>query len=538
MRTKILIGFLVLAFIPAAGAEELQIRSAFDFVRAHGYVTFPNHPPAPRPPPPLAPDYLVGDTRDFWSWDLSIMPPRDVLVPSTCRAVGTHAYIFVADDQWNVNVTQQDVDLLIDILDNRTPPDSIDPAKGIIPNEVDVFGPVPDALDGDPKPIILLMELAQFGGNQFDGYFNAFNQYPNDCHSDDCYHSNECEMITVNSAIRPVSSDMTVSILAHEFQHLIHWGGDPDEESWVNESCSEAAMIVCGYHTDIAWMNSYLQDPSVRLDETDRDKINYGVYLLFGTYLYERFGAGFLRNLVANPTHGQAGITTSLSASGSPLSMDELLLDWATATVGDHLGVTDPLYSHPLIAVGAPSMTSQVVVYPLDPPLQRNLAGTGTAYVRLAAPPNNADVLLSLQAQPEGQLQARVLMVDGSGNAITTEFVQGEATASFSANPQIDSAYLVMVASIGGQVSYTLTAEAVSDGEDGGVADAADGGDVSDTDTDAGADTSDGGTGTDETTGNGDGGCGCGTGAGQALPLLLLFVFLPLRSRLRYPVGR
>jgi hypothetical protein len=537
MRTKILIGFLVLAFIPAAGAEELQIRSAFDFVRAHGYVTFPNHPPAPRPPPPLAPDYLVGDTRDFWSWDLSQMPPRDVLVPSTCRAAGIHAYVFVADDQWGVNVSQQDVDMIMDILDNMTPPDSIDPAKGIIPNEVDVFGPVPDELDGDPKPIILLMELASFGGNQFDGFFNAYNQYTDDYTvATYGYHSNECEMITVNSAIRPVVTDMTISILAHEFQHLIHWGGDTDEESWVNESCSEAAMIVCGYHTDIAWMNNYLSNPSTPL--YDLEHVNYGACLLFGTYLYERFGAGFLRLLVAEPANGQAGITGTLSASGNPLSMDELLLDWATATVGDHLGITDPLYSHPLIAVGAPSMVSQVVTYPLDPPLQRSLAESGTAYVRLAAPTNNADVLLSLQSQPEGQLQARVLMADGSGNAVIAEFVQGEATVPFSANPQIDSAYLVMVASIGGQVSYTMNAEGVSEGEDGGVADASDGGDIPDADADADAGSDDGGAGTDESTGNGDGGCGCGTGAGQSLPLLLLLVFLPLRFRLRYPVGR
>jgi hypothetical protein len=536
MRTKILIGFLVLAFIPAAGAEELQIRSAYDFVREHGYVTFPDHAPPPRlGPPPLSPDYLVGDTKDFWSWDLSQMPPRDVLVPSTCRAVGTHAYIFVADDQWGVNVSQQDVDNIIDVLDNRTPTGSIDPAQGIIPNEVDAFGPVPDALDGDPKPIILLMELQSYGGNQFDGFFNAYNQYTDDYTvATYGYHSNECEMVTVNSAIRPVISDMTVSILAHELQHLIHWGGDPDEESWVNESCSEAAMVLCGYHTDIDWLNDYLGNPSVSL--YDLEHVHYGACLLFGTYLYERFGVDFLRRLVADPSNGQTGITGSLSASGSPLSMDELLLDWATATVGDHLGASDPVYSHPLIAVGAPAMVSQVVVYPLDPPLQRNLAETGTAYVRLAAPTGNADVVLNLQSQPEGQIQARVLMVDGSGNATTAEFTQGEATVPFSANPQIDSAYLVLVASIGGQVSYTLTAEAVSDGEDGGVADGADGGDVSGADADAGAGSDDGSTGTDESTGNGDGGCGCGTGAAPSL--LLLFFFLPLRSRLRYPVGR
>ena len=538
MRTKILIGFLVLAFVPAVGAEELRVRSAFDFVREHGYVTFPNHPPAPRPPPPLAPDYLVGDTRDFWSWDLSQMPPRDVLVPSTCRAVGANSYLFVADDQWNVNVAQQDVDTIIDVLENRTPDGSINPALGIIPNEINVFGPVPDALDSDPKAIILLMELASFGGNQFDGFFNAYNQYTDDyTMANYGYHSNECEMVTVNSAIRPVISDMTVSILAHEFQHLIHWGGDPDEESWVNESCSEAAMVVCGYPTDISWMNDYLGNPSVAL--YDLEHVHYGACLLFGTYLYERFGASFLNLLVADPANGETGITGQLSASGNPLSMNELLLDWATATVGDHLGTSDPLYSHPLLGVGAPAMVSQVVAYPLDPPLQRNLAETGAAYVRLAAAPGGGDVLLNLQSQPAGQLQARVLMVDGSGNATTAEFAQGEAMVPFSTNPQIDSAYLVLVASIGGQVSYTLTAEAVSDGEDGGGVDAGTdaGGDAADAGADAGAD--DGGTGTDESTGNGNGGGGC-SHSNPVNPslVLLLVVLLPLRSRLRFPFGR
>ena len=107
----------------------------------------------------------------------------------------------------------------------------------------------------------------------------------------------------------------------------------------------------------------------------------------------------------------------------------------------------------------------------------------------------------------------------------------------FSTNPQVASAYLVLVASIGDQVSYTLTAEAVSDGEDGGVADAADGGDVPDAGADADAGGGDEGVGADEGNGGGDG-CGCGAGATQSLLLLLLFVFLPLRSRLRFPVGR
>ncbi len=286
---------VVLLTMLASGAhaqmrERPAVRSAYDFVRSHGYIDFPDHRPTPRAPTPRAPDYAVGDARDFWSWDLSQMPPRDVIVPATCRAVGGHTYVFVADDQWGTNVTEDDVIAVLAALETATPAGSIHPAQGIVPNEIEVFGPVPDAMDGDLHVFILLMELQSFGGQQFDGFFNAFNQYPDEqTMAEYGYHSNEVEMVTVNSAIRLVASDMSLSILAHEFEHLIHWGGDPDEVSWVDESCAEAAMTVNGYFTDLAWLADYLANPESRLFETAQ--VHYGACLLFGSYLYERFGA-------------------------------------------------------------------------------------------------------------------------------------------------------------------------------------------------------------------------------------------------------
>jgi len=55
--------------------------------------------------------------QDFWVYDLSVMPPKYVQTPATCRAAGAHGMIYVADDVWNQPVTQGDVDGLLHAFD-------------------------------------------------------------------------------------------------------------------------------------------------------------------------------------------------------------------------------------------------------------------------------------------------------------------------------------------------------------------------------------------------------------------------------------
>ena len=54
-------------------------------------------------------EYEVGDNQVFWRWNLSVMPPAWVQESATCRAVGEHCYVFVADTEWNVHMDQADV---------------------------------------------------------------------------------------------------------------------------------------------------------------------------------------------------------------------------------------------------------------------------------------------------------------------------------------------------------------------------------------------------------------------------------------------
>ncbi|MBN2495308.1 MAG: hypothetical protein JXR96_11995 [Deltaproteobacteria bacterium] len=540
-KTAASLAIACVAALAGAAHAEPAVRSAYDFIRQGGYVDFRVQWQGERPGR-RAPDHELGDTRSFWSWDLGQMPPRDVQVPATCRAVGDHVYVFVADDQWGANVDQAGVDAVFAALELATPAGSIDPEQGIVPNEIGVFGPVPDALDGDVHVFILLMELDQYGGTQFDGFFNPFNQYPDEeTMAQQGYHSNEIEMITVNSAIRPVGSAMTLSILAHELQHLIHWGGDPEEASWVDESCAEAAMVLCGYpQTDQAWLDDYLADPSAALEETAH--VHYGACLLFGSYLYERFGAGFMGELVADPAHGRAGFAGPLARAGQE-TMDSLLLDWATATLGDHLGLEGEL-AHPLLEVGAPRFAHRIDAYPSE--LQASLTGTGAAYARLARPDPGADVQLQVDG---ARVQARALLA-GEARVWYADCEDGvPLQLPFAEIPDAPEGYVVLLADQGAAASYTLAVESVSvepdggpdGGEDGGVEDGGGdsapdaGGADQGVETDAGttdAGTTDAGSQADGDRPEDGDGCGCASsGAHADLALALLGLLAALARR-------
>ncbi len=520
--------FLSSAVFADVSASELRVRSAYDFVRLHNYVQFPKTVPEARPVP-KGPEYQVGSTKEFWSWDLSQMPPKDVLVPSTCRAVSEHVYLFVADDQWGNTVSEEDIPGIMDVLEGHTPEGSIDPDQGIVPNDISVFGQIPDALDGDPHLFVLLMEIKKYGGNQFDGFFNAYNQYPDEqTMAQYGYHSNEVEMITVNSAIRPVSSLMTMSIFAHELQHLIHWGLDVDEVAWVNESMSELAMSMNGLYTDVDWVNDYLSDPSASLFELQH--VHYGACQLFGQYLYERFGAKFISALVADENNGVDGFSAPLGSLDTPVSMEELLLDWASANIGDGMGLVQPIFSYMLFDLEFIDLDHEVDHYPTEPGLSGSIHQTSAAYLEFDSP-ENGDLQLNIEGDPDNMLMARVLLAPAQGldgSAWSAEPEQGEITIPFSEQGWADKAYLVLFASDAGSVSYTVTANVLQDAQDAGVDAGPDAG--TDAGTQADQDDTDGGQVTDITVGDAgenkqsDNGCGCSSGDVSGSSLALFFV--------------
>ena len=266
------------------------------------------------------PAHKIGDKREFWSWDLNIMPPEDVKLQTTCRGVGNNVYIFVSDDVWLVDVFQKDIEKIICTFNSTTSDASIDNDKGIYEILTKTFGQPPD-VDHDHRIYFLISQLGKYHGHNFDGYFRFLDELEGK-------HSNNVEILFLDC--ENPSDDYHIGIIAHEFQHLIHWQYDQDEVGWVGESLSEAAMILCGYYTDQNHIIRYLNNTDSPLI-SKHHMSNYGACLLWGTYIYERLGVKFLGNLVREKENSIKGFQNTLNDMNIKDDFSMIFGEWLVA---------------------------------------------------------------------------------------------------------------------------------------------------------------------------------------------------------------
>ena len=267
-----------------------------------------------------APVYKVGDKKKFWTWNLNVMPPEDNELQATCRGVGENVYVFVSDDVWKVDVSQRDIEKIIRTFDRSTPGTSIDKDNGIYGILTETFGNPPD-VDNDGRIYFLISQLGEYRGHDFDGYFRFLDEI-------DGKHSNHIEILYLDC--EDPSDDYHLGVIAHEFQHLIHWQYDPKETKWVGESLSEIAMILCGYYTDQKHVIKYLNNTDSPLI-SGRHMADYGACLLWGTYIYERLGIKFLGNLVREKENGIKGFNKVLSDMDLNDRFSTVFGDWLVA---------------------------------------------------------------------------------------------------------------------------------------------------------------------------------------------------------------
>ncbi len=280
-------------------------------------------------------EYNVGDQRIFWTWDFSVMPPDFNQTPSTCRAKGDNGYVWVEDTQWNVNIFESNVQGVFEAWENATPADSVDPNKGIFEIVTDSFGPVPDILDGDPRVHILFYDIESFMGTSFDGFFNAFDQMTEAQAQGQGQHSNECEIVYLDAdGMHSPDHPYMLGVLAHEFQHMIHWLADNNETTWVNEGCSQLAWYLCGYGTD-GWETYFANHPNNDLLDFDVSG-SYGQVFLFFLYMYQQFGGiDSIRTVAADSANGFEGIISGFDTMGYTFDTQQVVRDWCVANQVD-----------------------------------------------------------------------------------------------------------------------------------------------------------------------------------------------------------
>ena len=74
------------------------------------------------------------------------------------------------------------------------------------------------------------------------GYFSSTDEFTTPVEP----YSNAHEMFYVNLGVYDPGSFDYLSLLAHEYQHMIHFNADRGETVWVNEGLSELATLVAG----------------------------------------------------------------------------------------------------------------------------------------------------------------------------------------------------------------------------------------------------------------------------------------------------
>ncbi|KQC09905.1 MAG: hypothetical protein APR54_03550 [Candidatus Cloacimonas sp. SDB] len=306
-------------------------------------------------------DYQVGDEEVFWSWALNVMPPDWMQTPATCRAVGEYCYLFVADDQWNLHMEQTDVDEIMPYLEEYTMNSD---QYGAIEMDIINFGPIPDELDNDPKVIVFYMELGSFGGSTFDGYFSSYNQVT-EAEAQNMNppgHSNECEMIYMTCYPLQPADPIRISVLSHELQHLIHWGADLNESTWVNEGCSELAMVLFGLPDPIT---GFPNNPDNSLITWNQQFADYVKTMLFFTYLKEHFGDNnLIADIVADPANSITGIQNQLIEHGFMIPFEGIFNNWTIANYLDDPAVAEGQYCYDLLDLPAFNHSAFVSSFP------------------------------------------------------------------------------------------------------------------------------------------------------------------------------
>ena len=266
-------------------------------------------------------------------------PLEPLLKLATCRYKGTHCYIFVEESQWDIIAAQPDVDKLGALFDAATP---ADPERGIFELAVDAFGEPADE-DGDPRIFILILDLP---GN-IVGYFDraVYESWLPELRRDTVY---------LDASKLAFNAYLAHATLAHEFQHLIHWGRDSDEEAWIDEGLSGYAEELVGFpEADPSMVPSFLADPSRDLTSWTFESASYGKTYLFASFLAERYGAGLIRQIVAESRNGILGIDDAFKNQNW---VEDYAGAWGLWIAANYVGGYEALRGRRAAAVSAPEV--------------------------------------------------------------------------------------------------------------------------------------------------------------------------------------
>jgi hypothetical protein len=282
-------------------------------------------------PAPLSP-LTTGTHEDFWVTNTDTN--NTFQLHATLQYITPHVYFWVED---GVNFNKNDLKKLTDTFESK-----------IYPTDRAFFGSEwTPGVDNDPHLYILLGSKL---GNSLAGYFSSFDEYTPQAHK----YSNGHEMFILNEV--DLGQEFTYGVLAHEFQHMIHWYRDLNEDTWLNEGFSELATLINGYNGG-GFDYAYTGDTDLQLNDwassVGENDSHYGASFLFVTYFLDRFGEDATKTLIGLQENGLASIDKVLSdlkekdpITGNQITANDMFADWAVTNFVNDTSVGDGRYGY------------------------------------------------------------------------------------------------------------------------------------------------------------------------------------------------
>jgi len=302
-----------------------------------------------------SPDYAVGTRRLFHASNVDTDEQFDIY--ATLEYKTEHVYMWVEE---GVRVDEDDLAAAAELFEDHT-----------YRTDRTFFGSEwTPGVDNDPHVSIL---HARGLGNSVAGYYSSADEFVSPVRDD----SNEMEMFYINVENVTVNDDFYNGVLAHEFQHMIHWYNDRNEETWMNEGFSELAMYLNDFDTGGAdWI--FAMEPDTQLNSWPEGPgaagANYGSAYLFTSYFLDRFGPEATQALVAHPENSFASVDAVLEELDTGLTYQDLFGDWVVANLVDDPSIVDGRYGYS--DINPPSLDIETTYRKSDYPA----SGSGTVH--------------------------------------------------------------------------------------------------------------------------------------------------------------
>ncbi len=348
-----------------------------------------NTPPTLDPP---AGPRQTGESQRFWVTDTDTN--KSFQIPATLRYVTDHAYFWVQD---GIKFDQDDLEVLSNEFESK-----------IYPTTRSHFGSEwSPGIDGDEHIYIL---YAGGVGRSLAGYFSSSDEIHPLAHE----ISNGHEMFVFNADTVRLNSDYTFGVLAHEFQHMIHWNVDKNEQTWLNEGLSELSALLNGYDPG-GFDMVFSLDPDLQLNDwsvQESNSAHYGASFLFTAYFLDRFGTPAVRSLVEHPANGLDGVDQVLAemnavdaVTGQPVRADALVLDWMAANFIGDSSVADGRFAYASYPEAPKANPTETISDCPSGPHERTVHQYGADYIEITC---RGDFTLSFA----GSTQTRLLPAD------------------------------------------------------------------------------------------------------------------------------